>query len=424
MDPEFPEADDQEPEFNFEPDADGEPEAFEFGGAVDPSLDKSPEESRDATQPRRSRARDRQQRRRERKNRQVDSEPRSIGHIVPSQINFKLPPIRIPRLRWLVGGVAGIVLVIVVILLLREINPPEIEVQPHALWLGTEWTYEAHEEEAIDALTERLQVNDIGTVYAWVSWLQEDATWRGADNFGAVRQFAAQLKAANPDLMIYGWVSFPVNADEDGYRLDDTDLQQNIADFSASVVNELGFDGVFLNIEPVWDGDENFLNLLRRVRASVGDDVPVSVAVFPDWSPENATIPVPPLVVPGTEFAPEYKQSIALLTEQIVVMAYNSGLSTPDDYEQWMAYQVQTFADAISTLGEGTEIVIGIPTYDAELPAHDPLVENIDSAMAGFNAGLAAAGEAAEFVQGIAIFADWTTDDLEWAQFGVWVNDR
>jgi hypothetical protein len=89
-----------------------------------------------------------------------------------------------------------------------------------------------------------------------------------------------------------------------------------------------------------------------------------------------------------------------------------------------MAYQVRAFAEAISTLGAGTEIVIGIPTYDAELPAHDPLVENVDSAMAGFKAGLAALGEAAQFVRGIAIFADWTTDDLEWAQFGVWLENQ
>ena len=423
MDPEFPEADDQEPGYDYESDS-GQDEAGPDDLLDLTPGDETPEEADEKTEPRPSRARERQQRRLERQRKQTEDAPRSIGHIVPNQINVSLPPVRIPRLRWLIGGVAGIVLVVVVVLVLRGINPPEIEAQPHALWLGTEWTYAVHEDAAINALIERLRANNIGTVYAWVSWLQEDATWRGTDNLGAVQQFASQLKAANPELMVYGWVSVPVNAGDDGYRLDDTDLQQSIADFSANVVNELGYDGVFLNVEPVWDGDEHFLNLLRRVRASVGDNVPVSAAVFPDWSPANATIPVPPRIVPGTAFAPEYKQSIALLTEQIVVMAYNSGLSTAADYEQWMAYQVRAFAEAISTLGAGTEIVIGIPTYDAELPAHDPLVENVDSAMAGFNAGLAAAGETAQFVRGVAIYADWETDEVEWAQFGVWLDDQ
>ncbi len=199
-------------------------------------------------------------------------------------------------------------------------------------------------------------------------------------------------------------------------------MQQNIADFSASVVTELGFDGVFLNIEPVWTDDENFLELLRKVRASVGDDVTISVAAPPDWSPENADIPVPPLIVPGTIWETEYKQSVALLADQIAVMAYNSGLSSPTDYEQWMAYQVAAFAQAVGELGQGTELLIGIPTYDAEPPGHDPLVENVESALDGYADGLEQAGEAASFVRGVAIYAGWTTDDLEWAQFGAWVK--
>ena len=231
----------------------------------------------------------------------------------------------------------------------------------------------------------------------------------------------SQLKEAYPQVNLHGWVSFPANLGEDGYRLDDEELQQSIADFSASVVNELGYDGVFLNIEPVWDGDEAFLSLLRKVRTSVGENTPVSVAVPPDWSPEDADIPVPPLIVPGTVWSREYKQSVALLTNQMAIMAYNSGLSEADDYVEWMAYQVETFAEAVGELGEGTNVIIGIPTYDAEPPGHDPAVENVLSALQGYSLGLAQAGEDAAFVQGIAVYADWETDETEWAQFGAWV---
>ncbi|HYO88569.1 MAG TPA: hypothetical protein VER79_07960, partial [Candidatus Limnocylindrales bacterium] len=187
--------------------------------------------------------------------------------------------------------------------------------------------------------------------------------------------------------------------------------------FSVRVVNDFGFDGVFLNIEPVWDGDENFLSLLRKVRAAVGIDTLISVATPPDWSPLNPTIPVPPLIEPGTVWSDTYKQSVALLSDELAVMAYNSGLSTPDDYSQWVAYQVETFARSISALGEGTHIMVGVPTYDAELPGHDPLVENVASAHAGFKLGLENAGSAADFVRGMAIYAGWTTDAQEWAAF-------
>jgi hypothetical protein len=385
-----------------------------------------PDPEVEESKPRRSRARERQRRRRERQqSRSTQTPARSFAHLVPADAaNIKLPTIRIPFARLLIGAVAGLVLVAVVIFLLGRLKPPDTMAQPHALWIGTEWTYETHEDDTVTGLVEQLQGSQIGTVFAWVSWLQEDATWRGAENFGAVRQFAEKFKAAYPNVNLYGWVSFPTNLGENGYRLDDEELQQNIADFSANVVNELGYDGVFLNVEPVWDGDENFLDLLRKVRASVGPDVPVSVAIPPDWSPEDADIPVPPLIVPGTVWANDYKKSVALLSDQMVLMAYNSGLSSVDDYAAWMAYQVQVYAEALNELGEGTELLIGIPTYDAEPPGHDPLVENVDSALQGIAAGLQQVEEAASYVRGVAIYAGWTTDELEWAQFNNWLASQ
>ena len=376
-------------------------------------------------QPRQGKARERQRRRRERQKSQGAIPSSRSEHLSPSGgIQTQLPKIRIPYFRMFIGIAIAVILVLGVIEVLRRLKPPELEVQPNALWIGTEWTYELQEPESVEALAQRLQANRIGTVYAWVSWLQEDATWRGAENFAKVRTFATQMKQAYPQATLYGWVSFPANLDADGYRLDDEELQQNIADFSASVVGELGYDGVFLNIEPVWDGDEAFLSLLRKVRSSVGENIPISVAVPPDWSPEDADIPVPPLIVPGTVWSREYKQSVALLTNQMAIMAYNSGLSAVDDYVEWMAYQVETFAEAVSELGEGTNVIIGIPTYDAEPPGHDPAVENVVSALQGYSLGLAQAGDAAAFVQGIAVYADWETDETEWEQFGAWVASR
>jgi hypothetical protein len=121
--------------------------------------------------------------------------------------------------------------------------------------------------------------------------------------------------------------------------------------------------------------------------------------------------------VPGTAWDETYKQSLALLSDEIAVMAYNSGLASPADYSQWVSYQVAEWARAIAALGEGTEVVIGMPTYDAELPGHDPLVENIASAEAGFRAGVEQAGEDAPFVRGRALYANWTTDAQEWQAF-------
>ena len=332
------------------------------------------------------------------------------------------------RVRWLGYAVGGGALILVVVLVLGSLKNDTPQAHPNAVWIGTEWTYATHTREEVEAFVRDLRNNQIGTIYAWVSWLQEDATWRGAENFGAVREFAVQFKELYPEANLLGWVSFPVNVGPNNYRLDNEDLQQSIADFSERVVSDLGYDGIFLNIEPVWNGDDNFLALLRKTRLNLGEGVPLSVAVPPDWSPLDADIPVPPLIVPGTVWERSYKQSVALLTDELAVMAYNSGLNTEsgfveEDYSVWVAYQVNTFAESVGELGVNTRVMIGIPTYEAEPPGHDPLVENVASAIQGVRLGLAEAGERASVITGVAVYAGWTTDDVEWIQFrNLWLN--
>lgn len=334
---------------------------------------------------------------------------------------FRLPQFKIPRSRALlpvigiIGAVVFVVLIVVVLGSLRNTTP---ERQPNALWLTTEWTYETHTDEEVAELVRQLRERKIGTIYAWVSYLQFDRTWRAQDQFDEIRAFVAQFKEAYPEALLLGWVSLPTT-ESDGVttRINDVNVQQEVAAFSSRVVDEFGFDGIFLNAEPVWDGDQNFLALVRAVRGEVGIDVPISAAIPPDWSPSNSTIPLPPLIEPGTEWATPYKQSVALLVDQMAVMAYQSGLSSADDYAQWVAYQVRTFALAIADLGTQTSLIIGIPTFDAEPPGHDPLVENITSAVRGIDLGLTQAGDAASYVQGVSVYADFTTSEDEWASY-------
>jgi hypothetical protein len=338
---------------------------------------------------------------------------------------IKLPEIKLPRAQLYPLYIGGAVLFIVlVVFILGRVRNQEVERPPNALWIGTEWTYEVHDDAAIADYVADLRAREIGTVYAWLSWLQADNTWRGADNFDNVQAFVRQFKAAYPESELIAWISFPVDAGS-GYRMDQVDLQTQVAEFSQTAVTEFGFDGVFLNIEPVWDDDQNFLAMVRRVRSAIGDEVLLAAAIPPDWSPTNADIPVPPLIVPGTEWNTEYKQTVALLLDQLAIMSYNSGLSSPADYTQWMAYQVRAYAQALDALGVDldTELLIGIPTYDAELPGHDPAVESVPAAADGIRLGIQQAGESARYVRGAAIYAGWTTDDTEWAQYeGSWLR--
>ncbi|MEP7291430.1 MAG: hypothetical protein ABI835_06580 [Chloroflexota bacterium] len=368
-------------------------------------------------EPRPGGARDRYERRRQHATttRKPASSPRQIR---PPQ-EFRLPALRIPRSSGLIIGLVGAVLFVVVIVVgLGSLRNPTAERQPNALWLGTEWTYDSHTDQEIAAFVEKLRERKIGTVYAWVSYLQYDRTWRAEDQFENVKTFVTQFKKAYPEALLVGWVSLPTNeSDNVTTRINDVTLQQEVADFSKRVIDEIGFQGIFLNAEPVWDNDQNYLALLRTLRATIGIKVPLSAAIPPDWSPSNSNIPLPALVDLGTEWAKPYKQSVALLVDQMAVMAYHSGLTSPSDYSQWVAYQVKTFAQAVNELNIETSLIIGVPTFDAELPGHDPLVENVNSAVQGVEMGLQQAGDAARHVDGIALYAEWETDDTEWAAY-------
>ncbi len=382
--------------------------------------EQSPEENAETL--RRGSARERHERRQQRQHAKPSVAPRQLR---PPQ-QFTMPKIKIPRGSGVLIGIVGAVLfVVLVVYVLGQLRNDEPEIQPNALWLGTEWTYETHTDEEVAALVQKLRDEKIGTIYAWVSYYKYDGTWNAADKFGAVTAFAKQFNAAYPEADLYGWVSVPVQDENGGIREDYATLGQPIADFSKRVLDEFGFKGLFLNVETVWDGDENFLTLLRDVRATVGMDVKISAAIPPDWSPSNSNIPLPPLIEPGTEWAKTYKQSVALLVDHMAVMAYHSGLSSTADYAQWVAYQVKTFADAVAELDTSTDLIIGIPTFDAEPPGHDPLVENVTSAVEGVKLGLQEAGDAASYVRGLAIYGWWTTDDAEWQDFQTaWLDSK
>jgi hypothetical protein len=165
--------------------------------------------------------------------------------------------------------------------------------------------------------------------------------------------------------------------------------------------------------------------MLRAVRSSVGENTVIAAGVPPDWTPLALDVPMPPQIAPGTVWETDYKQSVALLVNDLVVMPFNTGFTSAGEYTAWVAYQTQQYVLAADELDAGTRIYIGLPAYDDE-PRHDPAVENITTAAAGILEGLSRVGaQAAAFVRGGALYAEWTMDDSDWAAWrSGWVERR
>ena len=344
-----------------------------------------------------------------------------------------MPEIGARYLRTLALIVAGGIFMVVVIVAVGLFKNDPVEPDPNALWIGPEWTYTRHAADDVEDFARMLRDSRIGVVYALVSELNFDDTWTGrpdGDNlFEEVREdvatFRTQLKQADGDLQVFGTLNIRADLSAGGYRLDSESVQEAIAAMSATVVQTLRFDGVMLNIEPVWNGDVNFLDVIRQTRQAIGDDALLAISVPPDWTPEAEGVPVPEVIAPGTVWSTEYKQRISLApVDQIVVRSYNTYLTTSADYTAWLAYQVQTYAETVAPLGSGVQILIGVPTYADNPPAHRTDVENVMSAMSGFERGLAAAGESAGVVRGVAVYANWDITDEDWSRLRPLLSGR
>lgn len=342
---------------------------------------------------------------------------------------------RIPAARWLFFVPFGMLIVVGVIVLLRILNPPPPEPIANAIWLNTDWTYEQHSDSDYIDLFVQLRDHRIGTVYAYVSSLNADGTWAGfadrSNQFNEaepfVRAFVQRFNQVYPDAQLYAWIEVRATT-PDGYRLDDLLLQRTIADFSARAIDRLGFDGVFLDVKPVFDNNDDFLTLMRTVRATIGLDLPMAVAVPPDFTPIGAGINVPDVIAPNTIWSVEYKQRVALQADQLVVTAYNSYLDNAPDYLNWVTYQVLAYHEALSNIDTGSNFLISIPNYPPIAPVdgispHWENAETMAAALDGVNQALQQLentmtdDDAPSPFQGVAIFSDDMLTDDEWALY-------
>jgi hypothetical protein len=124
------------------------------------------------------------------------------------------------------------------------------------------------------------------------------------------------------------------------------------------------------------------------------------------------------VIAPGTEWSSEYKQHVALLANIIVISAYNSYQTQPVDYIEWVAYQVDSYMQAMNTLDTDTTIMLSLPNYAHNPPAHDSSVESLAAALDGANIALAALSEDEVFsFAGVALYSDGLPSEEEWAVF-------
>ena len=159
--------------------------------------------------------------------------------------------------------------------------------------------------------------------------------------------------------------------------------------------------GLHVNIEPMPDGDTDYLVLLEELKAAMPEGTLLSVAAYPPptrWHP-----------FPEVHWGEAYFREVARRCDQIVPMMYDSGLSWQKPYRKLMA----DWTKEVMAWSEGKQVLLGLPAYDdAGTGYHDPKVENLGNALMGAHAALEEriTGNYA----GVAVYSEWEMEEEDW----------
>jgi hypothetical protein len=291
-----------------------------------------------------------------------------------------------------------------------DFDPHPFNHDRNAVWLEHRWLERAHPAPEMEALFERLRERGVGYVYPHV--IPFDAGGRlPRHDREQMRAFLAAARRVAPETRVLPWIG----GLRKGYKrqrpgtveLGDLTQRQRMVAEARGLVDE-GFDGVHHNVEPVDDGNDEYLALLRALRTAVGGRVLSVSAIRP------APVGLPR--APNFAWSPQYYARVAAIVDQIVIMAYDTALPTAPLYRRYVRWAARSVAGALSASGSDARVLMGVPTYEPYGFMHRRGVETPENALAGVVAGLRGLGAGGTF-EGVALYAEWTTGDEDWAAY-------
>lgn len=278
----------------------------------------------------------------------------------------------------------------------------------NAVWLEHRWLEKEQSPQEMEALL--LPLARRGVLYVFPHLIPFNGAGRlPPHSREQMRAFLTTARRAAPEMKVLPWVG----GVRVGYRrmragsvdLADLGQRQRIVAECRGLMDE-GFDGIHVNVEPVDDGNDDFLALLRALRTAVGTGRILSVA---------ATRPGPfsPPLLRNFFWTRGYYARLAAIADQIVVMAYDTALPTATLYRRYAAYAASTATSELIRSAGRARILMGVPTYDETGLMHRAGVETPENSLLGIVAGLRGLGGGGTF-EGVALYAEWTTEEAEW----------
>lgn len=278
---------------------------------------------------------------------------------------------------------------------------PRPTIKRVGIWLDARWLTPAASDRALADLTDHLSMQGVTDLYVRTGPYQADGRFALPD---ADRVQALRRSANAREMRLWAWLP----GLRTRVRLEDPAIVEAAAS-AASALADHGFDGIQFDIEPTPDGDIGYLDLLQATREKVQGEALLGVATH--------------LVRPHpaqAEWEPAYFARVARMVDQVAVMAYDSFARSATEYEQFVAYQTKA---ALENAPETTEVLIGVPTYEDRTERRTPETEPLSAALRGVAAGFSGSAVEGRTI-GWAIYAHFTTDEVEWQTFAAGTNLR
>jgi hypothetical protein len=289
-----------------------------------------------------------------------------------------------------------------------DLAPHPFNQNRNAVWLEHRWLEKPHSIEEMEQLFRFLDHH--GVVYAYPHLIPFDSAGRlPLHNREQMRAFLATARQVAPNMKVLPWVG----GLRVGYRrskpgtidLADLGQRQRIVAECRGLMDE-GFDGIHVNVEPVANGDDDYLALLRALRTAVGTGILSLSATRPG--------PMAPAFAPNFFWTADYYARIADTADQVVLMTYDTAIPTPGLYRRYVAYAA-AMVTADLARSSRARVLVGIPTYKDSGLMHRKGVETPENALIGVVSGLR--GRAGGTFEGVALYAEWTTDPEDWAVY-------
>jgi hypothetical protein len=290
----------------------------------------------------------------------------------------------------------------------------------NALWAAHTWVGDEHSDAEYQALADLLRRNEISDVFFHAGPLEADGSVP-ADRTGHAGALVAAMARYAPEVRVQAYLGQIEHRGGGPLDLGDPEVRDGIVR-TAEQFLDLGFEGIHYDIEPVYPGDQGFLDLLDRTRVvTQSRGAVLSVALE-----QLELVPGEERVI-GTFLRGYHNPTRGFLREtaervdQVAIMTYDTGLPADWLFGAYMARQTE---EVVQTIGDDVTVFMGIPTYDeGSFWRFHPSAENMRSGIRGVRKGLDRLSRDNTNNVGIAIFAEWTTDDDEWnAYSSAWLR--